>query len=138
MCRPDLPHSLDIRCVVEFVGLFACVFADADGVCIIVSISKRKFLYKTIINRTRRIFSLNKQTNNMLASVYWHIDMDNKSKPKSAFATRQGLFRFRVMPIGLCNAPVTFDRLVNLVLSLQELKRLLKMAPVLANPTDKR
>ncbi len=41
--------------------------------------------------------------------------MDAKDIDKTAFVTRQGLFRFTVMPFGLCNA--MFERLRELVLT---------------------
>jgi len=36
---------------------------------------------------------------------------------KTAFVTRRGMFRFRVLPFGVCNAPSCFQRLMNLTLS---------------------
>ncbi len=51
-----------------------------------------------------------------LYSGYWQVELDQGDIDKTAFVTRQGLFRFTVMPFRLCNAPATFERLMELVL----------------------
>jgi hypothetical protein len=51
-----------------------------------------------------------------LASGFWQIPMDEKDKSKTAFATRKGLYEFNTMPFGLCNAPDTFERIMETVL----------------------
>ena len=51
-----------------------------------------------------------------LTSGYNQIAM-GEGKEYTAFATRQGLFHWNVMSFGLCNAPATFQRLMDRVLS---------------------
>ena len=42
--------------------------------------------------------------------------MKDEDRQKIAFCTPEGLFEFKVLPFGLCNAPATFQHLMDLVL----------------------
>ena len=48
---------------------------------------------------------------------YWQVELESEDRKKTAFISRKGLFEFKVLPFGLCNAPATFERLVEIVLA---------------------
>ena len=53
----------------------------------------------------------------MLEEDTGQIPVSAESKQKTVFITHEGLFEFDVMTFGLCNAPATFQRLMQKILS---------------------
>ena len=51
-----------------------------------------------------------------MASGYWQIEIDEKDCHKTAFITKYGLFEHKRMAFCLCNAPATFQRVIQFVL----------------------
>lgn len=50
-----------------------------------------------------------------LAAGYWQVPMKPEDIEKTAFITHLGTYEFLVMPFGLCNAPATFQRMMNII-----------------------
>ncbi|KAL9967719.1 hypothetical protein ACROYT_G026008 [Oculina patagonica] len=52
-----------------------------------------------------------------LASRYWQVPMAPASSGKAAFVTTSGLYEWTVMPFALTSSPITFERLMELILA---------------------
>ena len=52
-----------------------------------------------------------------LVAGFWQAPLHQTDREKTAFITRDGLFEYKVLPMGLSNAPATFQRMMQLVLS---------------------
>ena len=51
-----------------------------------------------------------------LRSGYYQIGLDKESKAKTAFITPFGKYEFNVVPFGLAQVPVYFQKLISIVL----------------------
>ena len=51
-----------------------------------------------------------------MTSGYYELEVAEENRDKTTFVTKYGLFSYRRMPFGLCNAPATFSRSISLVL----------------------
>ena len=48
---------------------------------------------------------------------YWQVPLEETSRSKTAFIASNKLYQFHVMPFGLSNAPATFQRVIQQILS---------------------
>lgn len=52
-----------------------------------------------------------------IKSAYWQVPIEESSRPLTAFICHKGLYQFRRMPFGLHNAPATWQRLIDRILT---------------------
>ena len=52
-----------------------------------------------------------------LRSGYYQVPLSEKDAHKTSFISRSGCYKWKVLPMGLCNSASTFQRLMNMVLS---------------------
>jgi len=62
-----------------------------------------------------------------LTEGYHQIRLTPEDCPKTAFRTAVGLYEYKVLPMGLCNAPATFQRIVNTVFQEELLQGFMKI-----------
>ena len=100
---PVLKKDGEFRLAIDYRPLNAITIRDAYPL-------PRIDTMLSILGRNRYFSTLD------LASGYWQIPIHPDDRYLTAFVTEDGLFEFNVMPFGLCNAPATFQRLMDLVL----------------------
>ena len=90
------------RFVVDFRALNDCTKKDSyplPDICDILDKLRNSRFYSTLDG----------------ASAYWSIPINENDIEKTAFITSRGKYEFLVMPFGLCNAPSSYQRLIDQV-----------------------
>lgn len=92
---------------------FAVDYRKLNSITELVSfpIPKLDEVFDTIADSKSKIFSVLD-----LASGFWQVPLDEKTKHKTAFITHQGLYQFKRLPFGLTNAPTSYQMLMTKVL----------------------
>ncbi|XP_037787716.1 uncharacterized protein LOC119583317 [Penaeus monodon] len=69
-------------------------------------------------------------------AAYWSVEMEESDRPKTAFSDGYRLFQFCRLPFGLSTAPTTFQRTMNVLLSLAGLKLNMEKCQFAATTVD--
>ena len=92
---------------------FTCDFRKLNAVTIKQSfpVPRLEDVWDMIGERKSKFF-----TTLDLASGFWQIAMDEETKHKTTFVTRNGQYCWNRLPYGLCNSPIRFQKVMNKVL----------------------
>ena len=107
---PKRRLCVDYRAINSLLPPVKKAFSKAKGILTLVPLPKIDEIYAHL--KDSKIYS----TFDM-QSGYYHMVLSEKSRPKSAFVSAYGKWKFKRCPFGLAQAPAYFQRLVNEVLS---------------------
>ena len=105
-------------------GSPVCIVAKADGsprFCVDYRATVNKFLVREtwpmpdIESHIDTVGGANFITVCDVQSAYWQIPIAQKDRHKTAFVTSKGKYVFKVLPFGIANAPLIFQRVMSLV-----------------------
>ena len=112
---PRQRMCVDFRKINDLQPQVRRVDSTTSGNISLVPLPKIDEMYAAL--RSAKIF-----TTLDLRSGYYHINLDEESKAKTAFVTPFGKYEFNSVPFGLAQAPAYFQQLISMVL--QDLQRL--------------
>ena len=90
----------EFRLCVDYRGLNKVTLKNRYPIPLMSELKKR-------LNRAKIFTKLD------LKNGYYFIHMAKGDEPKTAFHTRFGLYEWKVMLFGLCNAPATFQAMID-------------------------
>jgi hypothetical protein len=93
---------------------YVCALTTVDLTRLRVKMLTRFRVWTTLLMNLRtRIFT---HTHLDLAFGFWQVQVRDQDTHKTAFQTLGGLMEWVAMPFGPCNAPATFQRMMNDIL----------------------